>query len=217
MFTILIASPKAASGKTMLATNVAGMLSARKQRVAIMDLDKRGASTQWIGVRPNALPKIIALGSSTDHAVADAFRPRWLVIDTHARLSRDDRNNLLERANVVLVPVNGSVYDIEASAKLLIKLHQDPNVRSGRVAVGVVGSRVDARTRIARELTNFFKRTGVEVVAYIPDSVHYAQCARVGLSIFDLPSARTTEQLAAWQPLVDWLKTRVAAAKASKR
>ncbi len=217
MFTILIVSPKGASGKTTLATSIAGMLAARKQRVAMMDLDKRAASAQWIGVRPNALTKIVALGGHKDGAAADAFRPRWLVIDTHARLSRDDRNNLLARANVVLVPVNGSVFDIEASAKLLIKLHQDPNVRSGRVAVGVVGSRVDARTRIARELTSFFRRTGVDVVAFVPDSAHYAQCARVGLSIFDLPSARTSEQLAAWQPLVDWLKTRVAAAKTSKR
>jgi chromosome partitioning protein len=140
-----------------------------------------------------------------------------MVIDTHARLRRADRTYLLSRANVALIPVNPSVFDIEATAKFLLKLHQDVNVQNGRVAIGLIGSRTDSRTRIAQELTSFFQRSGLPVVAYVPDSVLYPQCARDGVSIFDLPRTRTDQQIEAWQPLISWLKTQVARTREAKQ
>lgn len=213
MFTILVANPKGGAGKSTLTTNISGMLAARKQRVVIMDLDTQQSATHWLERRPVAFPKIMSWTDQTDLAEVRAFAPKWMVIDTHTRLRRTDRSNLLARADVVLVPVNPSVFDIEATAKFLLKLHQDPNVQSGRVAIGLVGSRTDSRTRIAQELSSFFKRSGLEIVAYVPNSVLYPQCARDGLSIFDIPRTRTEQQLEAWQPLIEWLKKHVARAR----
>ena len=218
MYTILVANPKGGAGKSTLATNVAGMLAQTKQRVVIMDLDKQQSATNWLARRPVMLPRIMSWTEDTDMEELRAFAPQWMVVDTHARLRRADRTYLLSRANFVLVPVNPSVFDIEATAKFLLKLHQDPNVQSGKVAIGLVGSRTDSRTRMAQELNSFFKRSGLPVVMFVPDSVVYPQCARDGVSIYDLPKARTEQQLDAWQPLVDWLRsqlTRMRAAEAA--
>lgn len=218
MYTILVANPKGGAGKSTLATNVAGMLAQTKQRVVIMDLDKQQSATNWLARRPAMLPRIMSWTEDTDMEELRAFAPQWMVVDTHARLRRADRTYLLSRANFVLVPVNPSVFDIEATAKFLLKLHRDPNVQSGKVAIGLVGSRTDARTRMAQELNSFFKRSGLPVVMFVPDSVVYPQCARDGVSIYDLPKARTEQQLDAWQPLVDWLRsqlTRMRAAEAA--
>jgi chromosome partitioning protein len=216
MFTILVANPKGGAGKSTLTTNIAGMLASLKQRVVIMDLDKQQSATNWLARRPDALPKIMSWTEDTDLGDLRNFAPQWMIIDTHARLRRTDRTYLLSRANVVLVPVNPSVFDIEATAKFLLKLHQDPNVQSGRVAIGLIGSRTDSRTRIAQELSSFFQRSGLPVVAYVPDGVHYPQCARDGTSIYELPRGRTEQQLEAWQPLVAWLKSNVARSRAEK-
>jgi chromosome partitioning protein len=220
MFTILIASAKGGSGKSTLATNLSGMLAARKQRVVIMDLDKQQSSRSWLDRRPAALPKVMPWPKATDTAAEllalKAFRPRWMVIDTHARVRRPDRTALLARANVVLVPVNPSVFDIEATSKFLVKLQADPNVQSGRVAIGLVGSRADSRTRMGKELASFFAKSGLPVVMYVPDSVLYPQCAGDGMSIFDLPPTRAQPQIEAWQPLIAWLKTQVARRKTTK-
>lgn len=218
MYTILVANPKGGAGKSTLATNVAGMLAQTKQRVVIMDLDKQQSATNWLARRPAMLPRIMSWTEDTDMEELRAFAPQWMVVDTHARLRRADRTYLLSRANFVLVPVNPSVFDIEATAKFLLKLHRDPNVQSGKVAIGLVGSRTDSRTRMAQELNSFFKRSGLPVVMFVPDSVVYPQCARDGVSIYDLPKARTEQQLDAWQPLVDWLRsqlTRMRAAEAA--
>ena len=89
------------------------------------------------------------------------------------------------------------------------------HVQSGKVAIGLVGSRTDSRTRMAQELHSFFQRSGLPVVMYVPDSVVYPQCARDGMSIYDLPRNRTEQQIEAWQPLVDWLRAQLARVRAS--
>ena len=213
MYTILVANPKGGAGKSTLSTNIAGMLASTRQRVVIMDLDKQQSATNWLARRPALLPKIMSWNEDTDMEELRTFGPQWMIIDTHARLRRADRTYLLSRANFVLVPVNPSVFDIEATAKFLIKLHQDTNVQSGKVAIGLVGSRTDSRTRMAQELNSFFQRSGLPVVMFVPDSVVYPQCARDGMSIYDLPRNRTEQQLEAWQPLVDWIKGQMARSK----
>lgn len=210
MYTILVANPKGGAGKSTLTTNIAGMLASTRQKVVIMDLDKQQSATNWLARRPEQLPKIMSWNEDTDIEELRAFAPQWMIIDTHARLRRADRTYLLSRANFVLVPVNPSVFDIEATAKFLLKLHQDANVQSGKVAIGLVGSRTDSRTRMAQELNSFFQRSGLPVVMFVPDSVLYPQCARDGMSIYDLPRTRTEHQLEAWQPLVDWIRAQIA-------
>ena len=213
MYTILVANPKGGAGKSTLCTNIAGMLASTRQRVVIMDLDKQQSATNWLARRPALLPKIMSWNEDTDMEELRSFGPQWMVIDTHARLRRADRSYLLSRANFVLVPVNPSVFDIEATAKFLIKLHQDQNVQSGKVSIGLVGSRTDSRTRMAQELNSFFQRSGLPVVMFVPDSVVYPQCARDGMSIYDLPRTRTENQLEAWQPLVEWIKLQMVRSK----
>ena len=213
MYTILVANPKGGAGKSTLTTNIAGMLATTRQKVVIMDLDKQQSATNWLARRPLMLPKIMSWNEDTDMEELRSFAPQWMIIDTHARLRRADRTYLLSRANFVLVPVNPSVFDIEATAKFLIKLHQDANVQSGKVAIGLVGSRTDSRTRMAQELNSFFQRSGLPVVMFVPDSVVYPQCARDGMSIYDLPRTRTEQQLEAWQPLVEWIKGQMVRSK----
>ena len=213
MYTILVANPKGGAGKSTLSTNIAGMLASTRQKVVIMDLDKQQSATNWLARRPVALPKIMSWNEETDMEELRTFAPQWMIIDTHARLRRADRTYLLSRANFVLVPVNPSVFDIEATAKFLIKLHMDSNVQSGKVAIGLVGSRTDSRTRMAQELNSFFQRSGLPVVMFVPDSVVYPQCARDGMSIYDLPRNRTEQQLEAWQPLVEWIRAQMLRSK----
>ena len=213
MYTILVANPKGGARKSTLTTNIAGMLASTRQRVVIMDLDKQQSATNWLARRPALLPRIMSWNEDTDMEELRTFGPQWMIIDTHARLRRADRTYLLSRANFVLVPVNPSVFDIEATAKFLIKLHQDTNVQSGKVAIGLVGSRTDSRTRMAQELNSFFQRSGLPVVMFVPDSVIYPQCARDGMSIYDMPRNRTEQQLEAWQPLVAWIKAQMLRSK----
>ncbi|HET7031561.1 MAG TPA: ParA family protein, partial [Casimicrobiaceae bacterium] len=58
MQTIVVANPKGGSGKTTLATHVAGWLAGKRQRVALQDLDPQRSSAEWLARRPELFPRI---------------------------------------------------------------------------------------------------------------------------------------------------------------
>ena len=55
---ILVANPKGGSGKTTVATNVAGWLAGKRQRVALADHDPQRSATEWLARRPALFPAI---------------------------------------------------------------------------------------------------------------------------------------------------------------
>ncbi len=90
MRTILVANPKGGSGKTTLATNLAGWLAGKRQRVVLRDLDPQRSSTEWLERRPALFPPIIARHAKEVKPGAAESDPEWRVVDTPAGLSGDD-------------------------------------------------------------------------------------------------------------------------------
>src|SRR5512147_470605 len=100
MKAILIANPKGGSGKTTLATNIAGHLASRGHRVAILDLDRQKSATQWLANRPRSLPSIELMQADGEKtSPAD-----WLVIDSPAGLHGKNLEHALRLVHKVLVP-----------------------------------------------------------------------------------------------------------------
>ena len=58
MKSFLIANPKGGSGKSMLATNLAGLLAHQGHQVMLGDIDRQQSSRQWLKLRPSILPRI---------------------------------------------------------------------------------------------------------------------------------------------------------------
>src|SRR3569832_341781 len=149
MRVILVANPKGGSGKTTLSTNLAGYLAAQGQRVALLDLDRQKSATQWLAMRDGALPEI-ELMREGQKADSD-----WLVIDSPAGLHGKSLERALKLAHKVAVPIAPSLFDIRASQDFLAALHAEKAVRKGHAFVGVVGMRVDPRTRAGVTLEQF--------------------------------------------------------------
>lgn len=203
MRTILVANPKGGSGKTTLSINLAGYLAASGQRVAILDLDRQKSATQWLAVRDNRLPHIQLLGKN------QAEYSDWLVIDSPAALHGKNLEHALKLAHQVIVPIAPSLFDIRASQDFLAALQAEKSVRKGRAFVGLVGMRVDARTRAGVTLENLMAQQDLPVLTYLRNAQNYVNAVFEGKSIFDLPphiAERDTEQ---WQGIIDWLDTEV--------
>src|SRR3970040_1203846 len=153
MKAILIANPKGGSGKTTLSTNIAGYLAARGKRVAFLDLDRQKSATQWLSNRPRHLPAIELMQSGAEtEAPLDT-----LVIDSPAALHGKNLEHALKLVHKVIVPSAPSAFDIQASRDFLEVLHHEKMVRKGKIFIGVVGMRMDPRTRAALTLEQFLK------------------------------------------------------------
>lgn len=196
---LLVANPKGGSGKTTLAVNLAGWLASQNRPVALLDLDPQKSATTWLATRDMALPDIdlVHEGGKTD---AD-----WLVIDSPAGLAGKSLERALKLVHKVVVPVAPSLFDIRASQAFLDALRQEKAVRKGRAYVGVVGMRVDPRTRAGATLEQFLENQDLPLITHLRYTQHYVNAAFEGKSLFDLPAHLVGRDLEQWAPLARWI------------
>jgi chromosome partitioning protein len=205
MQTILIANPKGGSGKTTLATNIAGWLAGKRQRVVLVDNDAQQSATQWLARRPALFPRIAGLPPGATKKDLKDLDPQWCVVDSAAALRGDDLRAVVRGADIMLVPVTPSAFDMAATARFLATVMEIKAVKQGALATGLVAMRVDARTISAEELEAFLRGFDFPLVAHLRDTQVYVHCARNGASVFDLPRSRAEQDWDQWRPLTRWI------------
>lgn len=205
MQTILVANPKGGSGKTTLATNIAGWLAGKRQRVGLQDADPQGSSTQWLARRPALFPSIAGFSADAGKKEMKDVGVEWLVVDSAAGTRGDALRDALRRADVMIVPVSPSTFDMSATASFLQAIGDYKAIREGGLSVALVAMRVDSRTRAAGELDEFLKQFEFPLVAHLRDTQVYVYCARDGYSVFDLPRSRGEQDTEQWKPLTRWI------------
>ena len=203
MQTIVVANPKGGSGKTTLATNVAGWLAGKRRDVVLRDLDPQRSATEWLERRPPLFPAIA--GPAREEKRNKEPEHEWRVIDTPAGLHGEDLREAVRRADVMLVPLTPSTFDMGATRHFLRAIHDHKAIRKGNLALGIVAMRVDPRTHSAAELDAFLADFDFPVVTHLRDTQVYVHCARDGASVFDLPRSRGEQDWEQWKPLTRWI------------
>jgi chromosome partitioning protein len=213
---IVVLNPKGGSGKSTLVTNIAGMLAARNQRVALMDCDPQGSSMRWLSRRDASLPPIHGIAAyAHDTAVTRSFQMRvpadirCLVVDTPAALAVQDLAGYTRGAHAILVPVLPSAIDIHAVTRLIEKLLLVAKVSRRMGRLGVVANRVRENTVSFRKLKLFLDRLEIATVCQLRDSQNYVHGAEQGNCIHEMQPSRVAKDLEQWQLLIDWLALRL--------
>jgi chromosome partitioning protein len=152
---IALLNQKGGVGKTTLATHLAGELVRHGRSVVMIDADPQGSALDWSQRRKEAtyprLFGVVGLPRETLHLEAPelARSVDCVVIDGPPRVTALARSALLA-ADLVLIPVQPSPYDIWASAEMLALIAEARVYRPVLQAAFVINRRV-TRTVIGRE------------------------------------------------------------------
>jgi chromosome partitioning protein len=207
MRAILVANPKGGCGKTTLATNLAGYLASQNHRVVMWDLDQQKSSLNWLALRSSELPTITRLGLERGEAPQSIMEKNdWLVLDSPAGIHGKNLSHALKLAHKILVPIQPSVFDMVTTRDFIDRLMEEKTIQRHKAFIGIVGMRVDPRTRAASTLEQFLSQYNLPILAYLRDTMVYVNSAFNGKSIFDLPFHQAERDLMQWQPLTKWLK-----------
>lgn len=210
---ILITNPKGGVGKSTTATNLAGYFAHRGHATMLGDLDRQQSSLAWLGVRPPSLPRI----ASWDRSDGKVFRApggvTHVVLDTPAGIHGHDLKAALKVADRVIVPVQPSLFDIYATQAFVDKLAERAIMQAGG-RVGILGMRVDARTRAADQLQRFVDDLGLPFLGNLRDTQNYVQLAAHGLTLWDVTATRVERDREQWGPLLRWVESEASAISA---
>lgn len=201
---IVVANPKGGVGKSTLATQLAGYLASRGHKVMLGDTDRQQSCLTWLRLQPAQAAPIATWETRHEHVVKPPKGTTHAVLDTPAGLHGKRLDEIVRLADIVLVPLQPSLFDIYATRAFLDELlaHR----RSSRVQVGVVGMRVREHTLAAEQLRAFCGSLEVPVVGHLRDTQNYVQLAARGLTLWDVAPSRVERDLQQWQPILEWME-----------
>lgn len=200
---VVVANPKGGVGKSTLATNIAGYWARQGHPVVLGDVDRQQSARLWLGLRPPPARPIGLWDATSDMISRPPREASHAVLDTPAGLHGWRLGDVLKQADKIIVPLQPSVFDIFATRDFLDQLAA--HRRAGRAEVGIVGMRVDQRTRAAEQLHQFVDSLSFPVLGYLRDTQNYIHLAAHGITLFDVAPGRVARDLEQWQGICAWL------------
>jgi chromosome partitioning protein len=204
MPTIVIANPKGGVGKSTLATNLAGLFAREGHVVMLGDVDRQQSSRQWLALRPPQLPPIRSWDVDRNDIARPPHGTTHVVLDTPAGLTGKRLDAVLRIADKVIVPLQPSLFDIQATHAFVqvLRAHK----RADHLSIGLVGMRLREHTISNERLHDYLATLPVPVVAWLRDTQNYVHLAAHGLTLWDVAPSRVERDLEQWQPLMEWVR-----------
>lgn len=214
MLSILVINSKGGSGKTTLATNLAAYYASKKILTAIMDYDPQGSSIQWLRVRPDDAQKIHGANAApAKGAVPLRSTHAWVpleteitIIDAPAGTKGLLLQELVRKADFIVIPVAPSAIDIHATADFIKELFLFGGARTSRAKIAVVANRVrNSSSPVYGALERFLQSLKLPFLARISDSENYLHAVEKGLGVFEMEAAATVAERQELMPMLAWL------------
>ncbi|QDW66666.1 ParA family protein [Luteimonas granuli] len=209
MKTVLVASSKGGAGKTTVATHLAAHAAVDGLRTAIIDADPQQSSMRWAERRAGMDSAVLPIAGARRAKSTWKSLPedtQRVIIDAPAGSMADDLDAWLEHADAVVVPVQPSALDLDATVPFLNTLAQHPRVRRGELRVGLVANRMKPWTSASQATLDLLAQWPYPVVASLRDSQAYVLLVGLGRSLFDYRSTRVRGHQEDWETLLTWLR-----------
>jgi chromosome partitioning protein len=202
---VVVANPKGGVGKSTIATNIAGLFASRGRSVMLGDADRQQSSRLWLRLRPPEARAITGWDVGEGRIAKPPRGTTHVVLDTPAGMHGKMLQETLRLADKVVVPLQPSIFDIYATRAFLDELAQLR--KAGRMQVGIVGMRVDARTIAADKLQEFVEGLGLPVLGFLRPTQNYVHLAARGLTLWDVAPSKVERDLEQWQGIAAWLES----------
>jgi chromosome partitioning protein len=207
MLTTLVASSKGGCGKSTVVTQLASHWAQKGQHTAIIDADRQGSSFRWAALRPDNVPGVLGFEGGRKSLLKLPPDTQQLLIDTPAGVRERDLEPYLEVANVLLVPVLPSSFDLHATLDFLEELRGIKRIQRGKLPVALVANRLKPWTHASQHaIAQLAEESPFPVVAELRDSQAYVLLSALGKGIFDYHSEQVRNQQQDWKPLSRWIK-----------
>jgi chromosome partitioning protein len=205
---VMVLNSKGGCGKSTLATNLAVWFAREGNAVCIADYDPQRTSLDWLAQRPADLPAISGVAAFDDGIRGVPRATEVLVIDAPARVHGAELNELVRRAETILVPVLPSSIDMRACSHFMNDLLEIGKVSRKQARLAVVANRVREHTLIYEELDLYLTQLKVPYLGALREAQNYVRAYARGMGIHELPEYLAWPDWKQWGPITEWLESK---------
>ncbi|HVC01341.1 MAG TPA: ParA family protein [Steroidobacteraceae bacterium] len=205
---IMVLNAKGGCGKSTIATNLAVFFARDGKQTCIADYDPQRSSLDWLAARPVDLPAISGV-PAFDEGIRNVPRNTdVLLIDAPARVRGTELNELVRRAETILVPVLPSSIDIRACGHFMDELLEIGKVSRKQARLAVIANRVRENTLIFEELDRYLEHLKVPYIGSLREAQNYVRAYARGMGVLELPEYLAWPDWQQFQPICDWLASK---------
>jgi|SRR5271165_2115003 len=166
MPTIVFASPKGGAGKSTSAVVLATELAQKGAAVTVIDADPNHPVSQW-AKRPGCPATLAVIGGVSEDSIIDTIeeasaKTTFVVVDLEGTASMTVAY-AISRADLVVIPVQGSQLDAAEAAKAIRLIRQQEKAFARRIPYAVLFTRTSTaiKPRTFQHIRNEFVNHGV--------------------------------------------------------
>lgn len=192
---ISILNQKGGTGKTTLAVNMAREYTKRTFKTLLVDSDSQGSALRWHENSGGDLIDLTCLPVSTLDKDVVKFKDRYerIIIDGIPRVS-PLTICAIKAADVVLIPVQPSPYDVWATEDLVRLVQERIEITEGKLKAAFIVCRRIEGTILGREIAGQLLSLGLPVFAHgTCQRQEYAQCVDEGRTVCEKMTKATNE------------------------
>ena len=184
---IAVLNQKGGAGKTTLSTNLARALQLGGDKVLLVDSDPQGSARDWNAAGNGELLPVIGLDRPTLAKDIQAIRDNqdWIIIDGAPQIA-ELAVAAIKCADLILIPVQPSPYDVWACEDLVDIIKTRQEVANGKPKAAFVISRVIKNTQLSKEIGEALEGYGLPVFKHFTSQrVIFPKSASNGSTVMD--------------------------------
>lgn len=196
---ISVLNQKGGSGKTTISSNLAHAIALDSHKVLLVDSDPQGSLRDWNEANGGELLPVVGLDRETLpkdlKAVSNGYD--FVIIDGAPQIAKMSAA-AVKAANLVLIPVQPSPYDIWACADLVDIITARQEVTDGLPLAYFVISRAIKNTKLGLEIKGALVDYELPIMkTYTTQKVAYPTTASEGQTVFNEPNSSAAKEITA--------------------
>ena len=197
---ISIVNLKGGSGKTTVSTNLTVALS-RKFKTLLIDTDPQRSASQWFDVRESEKDNFSVISIQEDKSLKKqipVFQSQYehIIIDGAPQSDRISAI-CIYAADLVIIPVMPSPYDLWATATILERVSATKEIQPDKQAFFLL-NRVNDKATLSKDTAEALSSLGYPVFSTrLHNRIAYADSASSGLSVLEASNLKAKAEMEA--------------------